>query len=180
MRPSAADVGAGPAADVGARRQVGPPLGLESGAMSEAPVEQGRVEHPDIEYREQNPSLADFVRLFESAGWAVEPDRERLERAIQSSWFAVCAFEGDRLVGMGRIVSDGFVHALIVDVIVTPEWQGRGLGAGVMRRLVARCEEAGIGQTQLFCARGKRGFYEGLGFRARPEEAPGMELPERW
>jgi GNAT superfamily N-acetyltransferase len=138
------------------------------------------MREPAVDYREQKPPLADFVRLFESAGWAVARDLPRLQAAIDASWYAVCAYDGDRLAGMGRVVSDGFVHALIVDVIVAPEWQGRGVGTGVMRRLVARCQEAGIGQTQLFCARGKRSFYEDLGFGARPEDGPGMELPELW
>ena len=134
----------------------------------------------DIEYRADRPRLADFLRLFEAVGWPVRRDDERLQRAIDSSWYAVCAYDGDRLVGMGRVIGDGFIHALIVDVVVDPEWQGRGVGAGVMCRLVDRCREAGIGQVQLFCARGKRGFYEKLDFGSRPEEAPGMELPELW
>jgi GNAT superfamily N-acetyltransferase len=81
-------------------------------------------------------------------------------------------------VGTGLVLSDGAMHALIVDVIVLPEMRGHGVGTEIMKRLVARCREAGILQIQLFSARGKRGFYERLGFVARPDDGPGMELRE--
>jgi GNAT superfamily N-acetyltransferase len=128
-----------------------------------------------IELREQLPSPDDFLRLFRAVGWTTNAGGDRLIRAIESSWHAVCAFEGDRLVAMGRTISDGAIHALIVDVIVDPDYQGLGLGREVMRRLISRCDEAGIEMTQLFAARGKAPFYERLGFTARAAEAPGME-----
>jgi len=132
-----------------------------------------------IAYREELPRPEDFLRLFDAAGWRTDAAGERLERALAASWHAVCAYEGERLVGMGRTISDGAIHALIVDVIVDPAWQARGVGREIMRRLVARCEEAGIEMTQLFAADGKAPFYERLGFGARPVAAPGMELPHR-
>jgi GNAT superfamily N-acetyltransferase len=129
-----------------------------------------------VEYREQRPSQEDFLRLFASTGWTTSLTPDRLVGALDASWHCVCAFESDRLIGMGRTISDGALHALIVEVIVEPDWQGRGVGRGIMARLVRRCREAGIDQVQLFCAAGKRRFYERQGFAARPDEAPGMEL----
>jgi predicted N-acetyltransferase YhbS len=61
--------------------------------------------------------------------------------------------------------------------MVLPEYQGQGIGFGLLRELVARCRGAGIRDIQLFCARGQAGFYERQGFQARPEDAPGMQLP---
>jgi GNAT superfamily N-acetyltransferase len=61
-------------------------------------------------------------------------------------------------------------------VIVVPEVRGHGIGTEIVKRLVARCQEEGLLQVQLFSARGKRGFYERLGFVARPDDGPGMEL----
>ena len=129
-----------------------------------------------IEYREEIPSAEGFLRLFATTGWSTTLTPDQLVRALDASWHAVSAYSGDRLVGMGRTISDGAMHALIVEVIVDPEWQGRGIGTEVMRRLVRRCREAGIDMVQLFCARGKQPFYEALGFQARPDDAPGMQL----
>lgn len=131
-----------------------------------------------IDYRPEPPSPADFIRLFRASGWseADEIPEERLAAAPLGAWCGVTARLGGRVVGMGLVLSDGALHALIVDVIVAPELRGTGIGTEVVRRLVARCREAGIPSIQLFCARGKRPFYERLGFVARPDDGPGMEL----
>jgi GNAT superfamily N-acetyltransferase len=133
---------------------------------------------PAIEYTAEVPAAADFIRLYRSTGWteAFEVPDERLAASLMRAWYGVSALAGDRLIGGGLILSDGVLHALIVDVIVDPQWRGRGVGTGIMRRLVDHCREEGILQTQLFCARGRRHFYERLGFEARPDDGPGMEL----
>ncbi len=131
-----------------------------------------------IEYRAELPTADEFERLFRSSGWteALQVPADRLAATLPHAWYAVCARRGDQVVGTGLVLSDGALHALIVNVIVMPELRGHGIGTEIMKRLVARCQEAGLLQVQLFSARGKRGFYERLGFVARPEDGPGMEL----
>ncbi|MGD0861334.1 MAG: GNAT family N-acetyltransferase [Candidatus Limnocylindrales bacterium] len=131
-----------------------------------------------IEYRTELPAADEFERLFRSSGWteASQVPADRLAAALPQSWYAVCAYRGGRVVGTGLVLSDGVLHALIVDVIVVPELRGRGIGTEIMNRLITRCREADVLQIQLFSARGKRGFYERLGFAARPDDGPGMEL----
>jgi len=131
-----------------------------------------------IEYRAELPTAEEFERLFRSSGWseALEVAADRLAATLPHAWYAVCARRGGEVVGTGLVLSDGVLHALIVNVIVTPEMRGNGIGTEIMKRLVARCHEVGMLQVQLFSARGKRGFYERLGFAARPDDGPGMEL----
>jgi len=134
-----------------------------------------------FEYRAELPTAEEFELLFRSSGWteAVEVPSERLAEALTHAWYSVCARRDGRIVGTGQVLSDGALHALIVDVIVMPEMRGRGIGTGIMKMLIARCREADVLGIQLFSARGKRGFYEGLGFVARPDDGPGMELALR-
>jgi GNAT superfamily N-acetyltransferase len=140
--------------------------------MQESPGE------PPVEYLAELPAVEEFERLYRSTGWteAFEVPGERLAASLGHAWYSICARQDGRIVGAGLVLSDGVLHALIVDVIVLPEMRGRGVGAEIMRRLVARCRDAGVLQIQLFSARGKRGFYERLGFVARPDDGPGMEL----
>jgi len=130
-----------------------------------------------IDFRAVTPSKEQFWDLFQTTGWndTYHLSPQELFRAVSTNWFAVSAFDGDELVGFGRVVSDGILHAMIYEMIVLPEYQGQGIGAQILRQLVQRCLEANIRDIQLFCARGKRGFYENYGFVARPDDAPGMQ-----
>ena len=130
-----------------------------------------------IEVHEGTPETADLWRVFDTTGWNEEYHLSPadLRRAFEASWFVVGAYAEGRLVGVGRVVSDSVVHAMIYDLIVVPECQGVGIGDQLLGRLVERCTRAGIRDIQLFCAKGRRQFYEGRGFVPRPEDAPGME-----
>ena len=130
-----------------------------------------------IDFRVEMPSQEQFWDLFQTTGWndTYHLSPQELFHAVSINWFAVCALDGDRLVGFGRVVSDGILHAMIYEMIVLPEYQGQGIGAQILYMLIQRCLKANIRDIQLFCARGKRGFYEKFGFAARPNDAPGMQ-----
>ena len=135
----------------------------------------------EIDFRAEMSSQEQFWALFQTTGWndTYHLSPSELFRAVSSNWFAVSAFDGDRLVGFGRVVSDGILHAMIYEMIVLPEYQRRGIGEQILHLLVQRCLDANIHDIQLFCAHGKRGFYEKFGFAARPDDAPGMQYVGR-
>jgi GNAT superfamily N-acetyltransferase len=132
----------------------------------------------DIELRDEAPSPEAFAALFATTGWdpGGRVDAVAAEAALRHSWSAVTAYADARLVGMGRIVGDGVLHGLLVDIVVDPTYQGLGIGSRIVGRLVDECRRHDIADVQLFAARGKRTFYERLGFGARDDDAPGMEL----
>jgi GNAT superfamily N-acetyltransferase len=131
----------------------------------------------NIIYQTTLPPSDQYFSLFESTGWNDEyratPDA--LMSAVSNSQYVVCAYEGGQLIGFGRILTDGILHAMIYEMIVHPAYQGRGIGKQILGMLVQWCQEAHIRDIQLFCAGGKRGFYEKYGFVTRPEDAPGMQ-----
>jgi GNAT superfamily N-acetyltransferase len=139
------------------------------------------LDTPVIEYRAEVPDPAAFVRLFATTGWDPQ-GRLTVAAAVEAlghTWYAVSAYDEARLVGTGRIVGDGVLHALLVDVIVDPAYRHRGIGSGIIERLVAECRARRVLDVQLFCARYMAYFCERLGFIARPDDAPGMELMVR-
>ena len=100
--------------------------------------------------------------------------------AVANSWYMIPAYDGDRLVGIGRIVSDVVLHSIVYDLITDPKYQGQGTGSEILKRIFNKCQETNIPDVQLFSARGKRRFYEERGFRGREAESPGMEyVPTR-
>lgn len=87
----------------------------------------------------------------------------------------ISAYNSGQLIGYGRVISDCIQHALILDLIVLPEYQNRGIGRTILQKLVKRCLQAKICDIQLFSARGNTDFYLNNGFVKRPPDAPGME-----
>ncbi|MBN1314630.1 MAG: GNAT family N-acetyltransferase [Anaerolineales bacterium] len=131
-----------------------------------------------ITYDNRLPDKDQFFVLFESTGWnkSYALNADQLYQALQASWYSVSAYEQEKLVGFGRVLSDGVLHALIVEMIILPSHQGRGIGNAILDMLVKQCQSAGVRDIQLFCARGKAGFYERHGFIRRPQDAPGMGM----
>jgi GNAT superfamily N-acetyltransferase len=125
-------------------------------------------------------SLPDKVKYFElysktgaNRDYSMSPGL--LHESLRRSWFMISVYNEERLIGFGRVISDGVIYALVVDFMVDPDYQGCGIGRMILRSLVQKCREAGIPDIMLFSPKGKTGYYARNGFRARPHDAPGME-----
>jgi GNAT superfamily N-acetyltransferase len=130
-----------------------------------------------ITYSEAIPPKERYWNLFLTTGWneTYQATPETLAKAVANSAFYISAYDGDELVGFGRVVTDGILHAMIYEMIIAPTHQRQGIGSVIITRLVDYCLELGIADIQLFCAKGKAGFYQKHGFNPRQPDAPGME-----
>jgi ribosomal protein S18 acetylase RimI-like enzyme len=86
---------------------------------------------------------------------------EKLAIRFRNSYAVCFAYDGDRLIGAARAISDGDEHAAVYDVILLPEYQGQGVGRLIMEDLMARLD---VPTVILFAVPGKEGFYQKLGF----------------
>ncbi|MEV7609242.1 GNAT family N-acetyltransferase [Microbacterium sp. NPDC089320] len=124
------------------------------------------------------PSAAEFKTLYDQTGWA-DLSLSTCESALAGSWIVCAARESDgELIGMGRLISDGALHAFVTEMLVTDRARGKGTGARILRTLVREAKARGVSDIQLFAARDRSGFYERNGFRRRPADAPGMDLSD--
>ena len=67
-----------------------------------------------------------------------------------------------QMVGFGRAISDGQSQSAIYDVVVLPEFQGRGVGKAVMQALLAKLPQGGA--VLIYAAPGMQDFYRKFGF----------------
>lgn len=132
-----------------------------------------------ITYKKEKISVDTYLYLRSQVKWKAL-SRVQAQTALDNSLVIFVAYDGDKPVGMGRIVGDGAVISYIQDLIVIPGVQGRGIGSGLIKRLIDFVESIRIEGTEmmlcLMCAKGREGFYAKHGFIARPNDAlgPGM------
>lgn len=133
-----------------------------------------------IEYKKSPPTWQEYFQLFSSTGWMpfLKISEDDLKKVFDNTWYWITAYKDQKIIGAGRLLSDGVLYALICDIIVMPEHQSKGIGSTILKQLVNKCQETNIKRVWLFAAPGKAGFYEMYGFSVRPNEAPGMQLIE--
>ncbi len=95
--------------------------------------------------------------------WATGRRPSQLRRMLSGSQVVVSAWKGGTLVGFGRATSDGVFRAVLWDVVVAEEHQGRGLGRRIVEELLASRHVADAERVYLMTTTGE-GFYERLGF----------------
>ncbi|MGG7162355.1 GNAT family N-acetyltransferase [Clostridium ihumii] len=87
---------------------------------------------------------------------------EKIKIAFESSYKVVTAWDKEKLVGAGRMISDGVCYGAIFDVGVLPEYQKKGIGRGVMNELLKGNDNIPIHLTSTF---GNEEFYKKLSFK---------------
>ncbi len=126
---------------------------------------------------ERDIDLYDLEELCDAVGWSRRPLR-KVKKAIQFSFLVVSMWEvrGNqrRLIGFCRATSDHAFNATIWDVVVHPEFQGKGLGKALMKYLIKKLRAEDISNITLFADPHVVDFYRGLGFMSDPEGIKGM------
>ncbi|ALQ67999.1 MULTISPECIES: GNAT family N-acetyltransferase [Bacillus cereus group] len=120
-----------------------------------------------ISYTIEHPTdFNELLALYESLRWnSLKLTVNELEQMCKQSWYAIYAFDDKRLVGMGRVISDGVITGIICGVGVLPEYQSMGIGKEIVERLVQHCEKSKV-IPQLMCVEKLQPYYETIGFEA--------------
>ena len=131
----------------------------------------------NMEIRE-NEFGADAFMLLWNAVWDGCPSREQVTAALAHSIYRAAVYDGDRIIGMARMIGDLGMCYYIKDVIVHPDYQGRGVGRMLIETMLAFIRTHGVPGTEIaveLCAMpDKMAFYEKFGFAAN--EAQRMRL----
>ncbi len=123
---------------------------------------------PNIKYKEEKElPLNALLTLYNDAGWtAYSKNPEMLVNAIKNSHFVLTAWVNNELIGLIRVVGDGFTIAYIQDVLVLKAYKRRKIGTTLMTKTLEKFKH--IRQKVLLTddTIETRSFYETLGFKA--------------
>ena len=116
--------------------------------------------------RQEIVKLEDVLHLYQAVGWTNYTHQpEMLEQALSHSLVIYVALDGDAVVGLIRLVGDGFSSVFVQDLIVLPSYQGQGIGSNLMKEALADYKDAY--QVQLVTEQTEKtmNFYRSLGFK---------------
>jgi len=110
-------------------------------------------------------TLDNILHLYQAVGWTNYTNQpQMLEQALSHSLATYLARDGEEIVGLVRLVGDGFSSVFVQDLIVLPNYQRQGIGSNLMKEALADYKDAY--QIQLATEQTEKtlGFYRSLGF----------------
>ena len=100
--------------------------------------------------------------LRESVGW------NRMENEytnpLMKSYYHIAVYVKDELVGYNDCVSNGVTDAYIQDLMVHPDYQGKGVGTDLMNKMIMYLKEKRIYMISVVFEESLKPFYDKFGF----------------
>ena len=115
--------------------------------------------------KETSVSIDDVLHLYQAVGWTNYTNQpQMLAQALSHSLATYLARDGEKIVGLVRLVGDGFSSVFVQDLIVLPSYQRQGIGSSMMKQALADYKDAY--QVQLATEQTEKTlkFYRSLGF----------------
>ena len=111
-------------------------------------------------------AIHEFLR---GSYWAKGIPREIVDRSIDNS-LCFGLYDGNRLVGFARVITDSATFAYLSDVFVLESHRGRGLGTWFMETVLSHPDLQNLRRWMLATA-DAHGLYRRVGFTAlsKPE-----------
>jgi len=127
-----------------------------------------------ITYKYDLQKKNDLFKLYEILGWNsfLKLSSDNILKAMKQSFLVVYAYDGDKLIGTGRVVSDGIINAYLCGLGVLPNYQNRGIGTEIIKKITKHCKENNL-HLQFLCEKNLLPYYKKMGFE---EFAIGMKL----
>lgn len=124
-------------------------------------------------------TVEEYNNLRKNVGWS-PLEIHQAERGLRNSYYIIAASVQNSIVGLLRVISDGGYMALIVDVMVAPEYQGKGIGSMLIKNAMNYIEtNLANGLTvmiNIMAVQGKENFYKKFGFIERPNNNNGAGM----
>lgn len=111
---------------------------------------------------------AELAGLYYDAGWIRDLSEKHhgfLKQVVRDSAVFAAAFHEEKLIGMGRALSDLASDAYIQDLAVLKEYRGKGIGTAIIQKIIRELKQKGVDWIGLIAEPETCAFYEKAGFK---------------
>ena len=109
--------------------------------------------------------------MLTRAYWAKGRTRDMIARYVQHS-LTFGVYDGDRQIGLARVISDYTTFAWLCDVFIHEDYRGHGIGKWLIGTVHSHPDLQGLRRWML-ATRDAHGLYEQFGWTL-------IDHPERW
>lgn len=124
------------------------------------------TENPDYQYKlNTDLSAVDWqqvLHLFQKVNWKHRV-AEEIEKAFKLSTHTLFVYQNQSIIAFGRVIGDGRYYAMLADIVVDPNYQGKGLGSYLVTALNNQLTNYHF--VNLSAAPGADDFYKRMGWK---------------
>ena len=124
-----------------------------------------------------NPN--DLIALRKVLGWK-EINYNQIKKGLKNTMFKVSIKIDNKIIACGRLIGDYSCKGLLSDILVHPDYQGKGYGKKIVTTLLNLVEknlkEGELFQIEATPTNNNRDFYIKCGMKYKPENQDGVYI----
>jgi GNAT superfamily N-acetyltransferase len=110
---------------------------------------------------------SEVIDIYKANKWSSAQKPDELFNALLNSHSLLTAWDGEKLIGIGNAISDGYLVVYYPHLVIHPDYQGKGIGKSILDKFQ---EKYGHFHQQILVADGGAvDFYEKCGFEKAGE-----------
>ena len=123
------------------------------------------MQYKILSKKESAISVEEICALREKNKWNTYADH--YEQALKNSYNYYSVRDKNQTIAFARVISDGSMYALIVDILIDPSYQGQGLGTNMVNHIISDLKKQNIKFAHLIFDPKLESFYKSCGFTTR-------------
>ena len=112
--------------------------------------------------RDKPVTAAEIEGLRCAVGW--DRFEGRYDQILSNSYTHFTVHDTNRLIGFLNVISDGIGDTCLLDLMVAPDFQSRGIGQALVKKAVMELTDDGIRCIHATFTPDLKGFYRKCGF----------------
>ena len=109
------------------------------------------------------PNSDALISLFKQTSWAQNRISSDISMLKNNSDIVISIYDNTKLIGFGRLITDGKYRGLLDDIIVDEQYRSKGIGRSIVKLLLENAQN--IEEVFLNTGKDHQVFYEKFGFK---------------